>query len=81
MTSKNEFLLTLMQLRLGLLNEGLADRFGILTTICSNIFKTWIRFLAQILGKRVAWLPKENIMENMCQKSSVNLVIQGSGYH
>ena len=65
LTSKNELLLTLMRLRLGLLNEDLADRFGISTTICSNIFKTWIRFLAQTLGKLVAWLAKENIMENM----------------
>ena len=44
LTSKNEFLLILMRLRLGLLNEDLAHRFGISTTICSNIFKTWIGF-------------------------------------
>ena len=69
LTSKNEFLLTLMRLRLGLLNEDLTDRFGISTTICSNIFKTWIRFLAQTLGRLVAWLPKENIMENMTKIS------------
>ena len=54
-----------MRLRLGLLNEDLADRFGISTTICSNIFKTWIRILAKTLGKLVAWLPEENIMENV----------------
>ena len=65
LTSKNEFLLTLMRLRLGLLNEDLADRFGISTITCSNIFKTWIRFLAQTLGKLVAWLLKENNIENM----------------
>ena len=67
LTSKNEYLLTLMRLRLGLLNEDLADRFGISTTICSNIFKTWIRFLVQTLGKLVAWLPKENNMKNMAK--------------
>ena len=65
LTAKNEFLITLMRLRLGLLNEDLADRFGISTTICSNIFKTWIRFVALTLGKLIVWLPKENIMENM----------------
>ena len=54
-----------MRLRLGLLNEDLADRFGISTTMCSNIFKTWIRFIAQTLGKLVAWLTKQNIMKNM----------------
>jgi len=47
------------------LNEDLADRFGISVTTCSNIFKTWTRFLAQTLGKLVAWLPKENILDNM----------------
>ena len=53
-----------MWLRLVLLNEDLVDRFEISTTICSNIFKTRIRFLAQTLGNVVAWLPKENV-ENM----------------
>jgi len=65
LTPKNEFLLTLMRLRLTVLNEDLADRFGISVTTCSNIFKTWTRFLAQTLGKLVAWLPKENILDNM----------------
>ena len=54
-----------MQLRLGLLNEELGDRFGTSTIIFSNIFKTWVRFLAQILDKLAAWLPKENIMKNI----------------
>ena len=61
LTFKNEFLLTLMRLCLGLLNEDLPDRFGISTTICLNIFKTWIRFLAQTLGKLAAWLLKLNM--------------------
>ena len=61
LTSKNEFLLTLMQLRWGLLNEELVDRVGTSTIIYSNIFKTWVRFLAQILDKLAAWLPKENM--------------------
>ena len=39
LNSKNEFLLTLMQLGLGLVNEELADRFGISTTICYSIPK------------------------------------------
>ena len=54
-----------MWLRLGLLNEDLVDRFKISTTIFSNIFKAWIRFLAQTLAKLVASLLKEKIMENM----------------
>lgn len=63
---KNEFLMTLMRLRLGLLNEDLADRFCISPASCSNIFKTWVRFLSETLGKAlVAWLPKESILQNM----------------
>ena len=68
LTPKVEFLLTLMRLRVGILNEDLADRFGISTTICSNI-----RFLAQTQAKLLAWLWKT------CQKSSLKLVIQTSG--
>ena len=40
--SKDEFLLGPMRLRLGLLNEDLADGFCISPTHCSNTFKTWI---------------------------------------
>ena len=65
LSRKNEFLLTLMRLRLGILNEDIAKRFDISPTTCSNTFKTWIRFLAMTVGKLVAWLPKENIVENM----------------
>ncbi|XP_066925569.1 uncharacterized protein [Clytia hemisphaerica] len=63
---KDEFLLTLMRIRLGLLNEDLADRFGIAPSTCSVIFKTWIRFLSDTLGNcLVKWLPKESVMEHM----------------
>ena len=66
LTQKDEFLLTLMRLRLGLLNEDLADRFGISTTVCSNTFITMIRLLAKLLGKAlVVWLPREPIYEHM----------------
>ena len=57
----DEFLLTLMRLRLGLLNEDVADRFGISPTKSSFIFTTWIKLLSNLLKNSVAWLPREAI--------------------
>ncbi len=66
LTYKDELLLTLMRLRLGLLNEDLADRFGVSPTVCSSTFKTWIRLLRILLGDAlVQWLPVEAIRDNM----------------
>ena len=65
LSHRDEFLLTLMRLRLGLLNEDLADRFNISTTVCSNTFTTWIRLLSKVLGDAlVVWIPREAIREN-----------------
>ena len=60
--SKDEFLLVLMRLRLRL---HLADRFCISRTHCSSIFKTWIQLLSKAVGKLVAWLPKQSVIETM----------------
>ena len=51
----DEFILTLMQLQLGLLNENVADRFNILPTKSSFILKTWIKLLSKLLKNLVAW--------------------------
>ena len=40
---KDEFLLTLMKLRLGLLGKDIAHRFGISNTLFTQIFHSWIR--------------------------------------
>nr|XP_047130218.1 uncharacterized protein LOC124810063 [Hydra vulgaris] len=45
--SIDEFLLTLMKLRLGLLNKDLADRFGVSEGLCSKIFHSWIRGMSE----------------------------------
>ena len=51
--------MTLVKLCLGLLNQDLADQFNISPANCSNTFKTWIRLLAEILGKALlVWIPK-----------------------
>ena len=55
-----------MKLRLGLLNEDLADRFGISLAICSSTFTTWIRFLRILSGDAlVKWIPREAIRDNL----------------
>ena len=51
MSQYYEFLLTLMRLRLGLLNEDLAERFGVSPTLCSYKYTTWIKLLSKVLGK------------------------------
>ena len=54
-----------MRLRLGLLNEDLADRCGISPSTCSDIFKTWVRMISIQFGVLINWLPKESIMDHM----------------
>ena len=66
LSQRDEFLLTLMHLRLELLIEVLAERFGVSPTLCSYIFTTWIKLLSKILGKAlVVWPPKESIWEHL----------------
>ena len=57
----DEFLLTLMRLRLRLLNEDVADRFDILRAKSSITFATWIKLLSKLLKNLVAWLRREAI--------------------
>ena len=60
LTQRDEFLLTLMRLHLGILDEDLADRFYISPALDSRIFTTWIRLLRQLLEHAlVVWLPRE----------------------
>ena len=62
-----------MRLRLGLLNQDLADCLS--PALCSRTFTTWIKMLSQAL---VVWLPRKSIRNNLppvfvkagCQKCS-----------
>ena len=55
-----------MRLRLGILNEDLADRFCISSALCSRTFTTWIILLRQLLGHAlIVWLRREAIQQNL----------------
>ena len=61
----DEFLLTLMRLRLGLLNQDVVDSFDILPTESSFICITLIKLLSKLLKNLVAWFPREAIRDNL----------------
>lgn len=62
--SIDEFLLTLMKLRLGLLNEDLAKRFKISSTLVSQIFHSWLATMFKFVGKAVIWPTKEQVISS-----------------
>ncbi|XP_053379793.1 uncharacterized protein LOC128548566 [Mercenaria mercenaria] len=49
LSSRAEFLLTLMRLRLGLLGKDLAVRFDISESLCGRIFLAWLRACSKVL--------------------------------
>lgn len=68
LSCKDEFILTLMKLRLGLTNEFLSNLFGISAGTCSSIVNTWITFLACQLKCLVFW-PDRNQIRGFMPKS------------
>jgi hypothetical protein len=63
----DEFFLTLVRLRLGLLEQDLAYRFGISQSTVSRIFTTWINFIYIQFKQLPIWPPKEIINAYMPQ--------------
>ena len=47
LSSKDEFLLTIVKLRLGLQTMDLAIRFNVSEGSCSNMFLSWLRAMAE----------------------------------
>ena len=47
LSSKDEFLLTIAKLRLGLQTMDLAIRFNVSEGSCSNMFLSWLRAMAE----------------------------------
>jgi hypothetical protein len=62
---EEEFLLTCMRLRLGLLQEHLADIFKVSESTVSRILNTWVNFIYDASQKIVPWPTKEQILYNL----------------
>lgn len=61
----NEFFLTLVRLRLGLLEEDIGYRFGVSQSTVSRIFTTWINFLYLQFKQIPIWPPREFVQAHM----------------
>ena len=65
LTIFQEFVMVLMKLRLGLFNRDLDYRFNISSSVVSEIFRTWIRFLRSELQLLIQLPPKDVIKLHM----------------
>ena len=61
----NEFLMTLMKLRMGLSNFDLATRFGCSESTVSRILTTWINYMYLRLGSLNIWPHRDIIIAKM----------------
>ena len=64
LTLEQEFLLTVMRLRLRLLIDDLCFRFNVSEGLVSMIFTTWLRLLSKELSWLIHW-PERNIKRNL----------------
>ena len=67
-----EFFMTLVRLRLGLIEQDIAYRFGVSQFTVSRITCTWINFMFLKLKELPLWPPKELIKANMPQQFKKN---------
>ena len=65
LSPKEEFVLTMVRLRTGMLTSVLADLFGISSSRVSQTFTTWINFLHQILKSLIKWPSKSKVQRHM----------------
>ena len=72
---REEFLCTLMKLRLGVSSILLSDLMGVSESVVSSIFNTWIKFLAVELRPLIVWPTREQIQSQIphCLKHMKNL--------
>lgn len=76
---KDEFLLVMMKLRMGLSDIDLAERFNLSQSTVSGILITWINYLYIVLGSLKIWPTREIIFQNaprdFNQKYRNNIII------
>ena len=65
LTKQQELILVLMRLRLGLLEQDLAYRFGINQSNVSRIFTKWIVVIAERLSFLVKWPERSELLKTM----------------
>ena len=64
MSTEEELFLTLLKLRLALVNGLIADMFGVSDTTVSQVFNTWIKFLSLQMSPLIFWPTKEDIFSS-----------------
>lgn len=65
LTPFQEYILTLVRIRLGLLNRHVADIFGVSPTTSSNTFTTWVNLLYHVLKPVLKWPSREAVNKHM----------------
>ena len=74
----DEFLMVLMKLRLGLLNEDLGYRFGVLNSTIPRIFHKWLEGMYCRLKLCIRWPDKETVRK--CRLFP-NALLKGAVYY
>ena len=80
LTIMEEFILTLVRLRLGLLSRHLSDIFGVSEGSVSKVFTTWVCFLSRVFRDiLLKWPCKEDIKKTLprsfCKFPSTRIII------
>ncbi|CAM4548289.1 unnamed protein product [Leuciscus chuanchicus] len=63
----DQLLITLMKLRLNLLQGDLAERFGVSQSIVSKVISCWLDIMEEKMRCYIPWLPRETIQATMPQ--------------
>ena len=71
-----EFILTLMRLRLGLFQKDLAHRCNVSEITVSTVFNTWVRFMRVELEPLIR-LPSKEVLHQYLPKTFLRSCTQG----